>query len=201
MLNCELRTLQQKQQLVLTGTVARRNSIMKKAKPLHNLTRPDLEHELASRGVFKDGNVKVLQKELDSLTCGQQRVPALLFNCPQASLKNLCLCNYEVLPAEPLHDVGHHIENVFVEFPKHLKPSEEKAVDNTYNIAMGNKDSKRIADYRSALVQTAAVLQKSGALSSRALAVLKSLVEIQRIIYSPEEKRTPALILRYHNQA
>lgn len=75
----------------------------------------------------------------------------LSFNCPQASLTNLGLSNYEVLPTEPL-DVGHHIENVFVEFPKHLKPSEEKAVDNAYNKAMGNKDSKRTADYRSALL-------------------------------------------------
>ena len=66
-LNCELRTILQKKQLVLKGTVTRKNSLQKKGKPLSNLSRPEMECELASRGVFKDGNVKVLQRELDSI--------------------------------------------------------------------------------------------------------------------------------------
>lgn len=122
-LNCEIRTIQGKQQSVMKGAIARRNSMLKKAKPFQNLSRQDLEHELTSRGVFKEGTLKFLQSELDSHMRGLERVPALLFNYPQASLKDLGLDHYEILPAEPLHDVGHHTENVFAEFPKHLKPA------------------------------------------------------------------------------
>ena len=132
--------------------------------------------------------------------CGQQRVLALLYNFPQASLKDLGLVKYEVLPTEPLHDIGHHIENVFTKFAKHLKPAETQAVEDYYNTSIGNKDSKRTADYRTALVQTTALLQKSGVMSNKALAVLKSLVEIHRIPYS-SDKRSQAFILRYYNQA
>ena len=193
-LNCKLRTLHSKQQTILKGAIARRNSMLYKAKPLHSLSRPDLERELASREVFDSGSVKHLQGMLDKQMCGQQRVPALLFNCPKTSLKDLGLDRYEVLLMEPLHDIGHHIENVFTEFPKHLTLAETKLVEETIQTCIGNKDSKRTADYRKALVQTTALLQKSGAMTNKALTVFETLIEMQRILYPPDNKRSPALV-------
>ncbi|KAK3746096.1 hypothetical protein QZH41_004621 [Actinostola sp. cb2023] len=38
-------------------------------------------------------------------------------------------------------------------------------------------------------------------MSPKALSTIDTLVEMQQILYSPDEKRTPALILRYYNQA
>ena len=171
-----------------------------KAKPLHSLSRPDLERELVSREVFDSGSVKHLHGMLDKQMCGQQRVPALLFNCPKTSLKDLGLDRYEVLPTEPLHDIGHHIENVFTEFQKHLTLAETKLVEETIQTCIGNKDTKRTADYRKALVQTTALLQKSGAMTNKALTVFETLFEMQRILYAPDNNWSPALVLRYYNQ-
>jgi hypothetical protein len=86
---------------------------------------------------------------------GKQRVPTLLFHNPQQKLSELGLTDYEILPCEPLHYVGHHIENIFTELPRHLNDKESKAMVESLELCLGSKDQKRTADYRSALVKTA----------------------------------------------
>jgi len=152
-LNCPLISLQDRQDKVLSGSVARRKSIQQKAKPLKDLTKQELEEELGSRGIY-DGKTKLeLQNLLNDEMCGIQRVPALLFNNPLASLADLGLEDYEILPAEPLHDIGHHIENLLTELSCHLSTNESKLLEDSIEMCLGNKDSKRTVDYRAALVK------------------------------------------------
>ena len=132
---------------------------------------------------------------------GKQRVPALLINNPEASLSDFGLENYEILPCEPLHDIGHHIENVFAELPSHLSADESKVIEESIKLSLAGKESKRCADYRMALIKTTAVAHQSGKVSKEVLDVLDTLVEMQRILYANENCRSPALILRYYNQA
>lgn len=106
-LNCEFTSLEKRQKVVLQGPVARRNSCQKKAKPFYGLSKGELKQELASRQGKTKGDLKELLVE--SLQ-GKQRVPALLINNPEALLFDFGLDNYEILPCEPLHDIGHHIE-------------------------------------------------------------------------------------------
>ncbi|KAK3709657.1 hypothetical protein QZH41_010994 [Actinostola sp. cb2023] len=200
-MNCNLETLQTKQTSILKGAVSKHNSLQLKAKPLRGLSKKELEEKLASRGNFEDGTKKHLQNLLTEIMCGKQRVPALFFNIPEASPKTLCLDKYEILPCEPLHDIGHHIENFLTEFPNHLTEAESKVINECVEICLGNKDSKRTTDYRSTIVKTAALAHQSGIVSPKALSTIDILVEMQQILYSPDEKRTPALILRYYNQA
>ena len=116
-------------------------------------------------------------------------------------MKDLCLDKYEILPTEPLHDIGHHIENVFAELPHQLKAKEKKAFQESIAMCLGGKESKRGVDYRAALVKVTAYLRQNGLLSEKELQVLDTLTEMQRILYSTDEKRSPQLILRYYNQS
>jgi hypothetical protein len=97
-LNCPLISLQDRQDKVLNGIVARRKSLQHKPKPLKDLTKQELEQELGSRGIYDGQNKKQLQDLLTHKMCGMQRVPALLFNTPLASLTDLGLDKYEILP-------------------------------------------------------------------------------------------------------
>ena len=200
-LNCKLVTLEERQQAIMKGKVARQNSIQPKVKPLHGLTKTQLEQELVYRGIFNDGNKTQQQGYLTKEMRGKQRVPALLYNNPMVKLQDLGLQDYEILPTEPLHDIGHHIENIFTELPSHLSAQEAEALEDSVKLCLGNKDSKRTADYISALIKTTGYVQQSGVMSDKPQTVLNTLVEMQRILYSADDKRSPALILRYYNQA
>ena len=200
--NCKLVSLEDRQDAMMKpGTVARSNSLKQKSKPVGGLSKEQLGRELAARGVFSGRTKQELQHLLDMELHGIQRVPALLVNDPCKSLEELLLEKYEILPTEPLHDVAHHIENVFEQFPHHLEAQEGKAFQESITMCFGSKDSKRRVDYRAALVKTTAYLRQNHLLSEDKLQVLDTLTEMQRILYSSDEKRTPQLILCYYNQS
>ena len=75
---------------------------------------------------------------------GVQRVPALLYTAPMATLKSINCQDYEVLPFEPLHDihVGKHIQNILVELPAHLTAKEASIVSDIVNVSLGDKNTK-----------------------------------------------------------
>jgi len=200
-LNCEFTSLEKRQKAILQGTVARRNSYLNKPKPLNGLSIQELEQELASRNIYEGKNKADLQELLVKALQGKQRVPALLINKPEASLFDLGLDSYEILPCEPLHDIGHHIENVFAELPHHLTPEESKVIEESISLSLAGKESKRCVDYRMALIKTAAVAHQSGKVSKEVLDVFDTLVEMQRILYADDDSRSPTQILRYYNQA
>ena len=91
-----------------------------KAKPLQGLTKQQLEEELTSRHVYEGKTKQDLQELLTKEMHGIQRVPALITNNPEKNLEDLGLGDYEILPVEPLHDIGHHIAYFLTEYPKHL---------------------------------------------------------------------------------
>ena len=201
-LNCPIISFQNRIDAVMKlGTVSRANSIKQKLKPLSSLSKKELEKELGARGIY-DGNTKQeLQAKLDMELHGIQRVPALLVNVPDVSLDDLHLADYEILPTEPLHDIGHHIENVLAELPHHLAEKEKQVFEKCVSTCLDGKDSKRGFDYRVALLKTTAYAQQNKSLSETPLLILETLSEMQQILYCEEEKRSPCLILRYYNQS
>lgn len=181
------------------GTVSRRNTLQGKTKPLAGLSRPELEQELAARGIY-DGNTKQdLQRLLDEETHGIQHLPALLVcTNPKTPLADLNLHKYEILPVEPLHDVSHHIENLLTELPHHLSSKEKKAMQECIASCMGTNDIKRGCDWRETHIMTTSYLQKKKLLSDKPMQALETLTEIQRILYTSNEDRDPQTILRYY---
>lgn len=148
-LNCPVVTLQDIQDSILQGAVGRRRSIQLKTKPLEGLGKELLLEEVTSRGIYDGNTKKELQTILNKEMKGKKRVPALLYNVPEASLRELGLANYEVIPVEPLHDIGHHIENMLKEIPEHLPAPEASFIKDTSDLCLGNEDSRRTVDYRS----------------------------------------------------
>ena len=118
------------------------------------MAKAQLEHELASRGIFNDGNKTQQQGYLAKEICGK---PALRYNNPMGKLQGLGLQDYEILPTELLHDIGPHIENIFTELPSYLSAPEAEAMEDSIKLCLGNKDSKRTADNGSALIKTTGV--------------------------------------------
>lgn len=201
-LNCPIVSFQDRMDTVMKlGTVSRANSIKQKLKPLSNLSKKQLEKELGARGIYDGKTKQELQAKLDMELHGIQRVPALLVHTPDEPLKNLHPANYEILPAEPLHDIGHHIENVLTELPHHLEDKKRQVFDDCVSTCLDGKDSKRGVDYRAALLKITAYSQQNKSLSETPIFILETLSEMQRVLYCEEEKRNPRLILRYYNQS
>ena len=96
---------------------------------------------------------------------GIQCVPALLVHTPDIPLKHLHLANYEILPTEPLHDIGHHIENVWNELPHHLEDEQRQVFKDCVSMSLDVKDSKHGVDYRAGLLKITASSQQNKLLS------------------------------------
>ena len=139
----------------------------------------------------------MLEKLLNDEIHGIQRVPALCFANPQATLEELNLKNYEVLGCEPLHDVTGHVKNIFEAIPVYLEKTQKELFYTTLEVAFEGKDAKRGCDYRVALIKLAILLE--GKISLVAHKILTTMCEIQDILYSREEYRTNQTILRLHN--
>ena len=196
--SCHYLSSSDRQQLVLAGPLGRKNSLAKASKPFQNLRKDELIRELNARGIYEGESKKELEKLLTEELHGVQRVPALLYNNPTATLKSINCDKYEILSFEPLHDIGKHIENVLAELPFHLPQKEATAVKEVINCSIGSKDTKRTFDYRCALIILAKHSLKI-VTSNLVQQLLTTLVEIQRIAYSSESERTPKSVLRLHN--
>ena len=155
--------------------MALENSKSQKTKPLSGLTKKELEQELASRQIFENGNKTDLQNLLNKEMCRKQGIPALLFNNPAQNLSEFGLADYEILPCEPLHDVGHHIANIFTELPHHLEEKESKAMQWSLELCLESKDRKLTADYRSALLKTAGYLLQSSIMCNKPISIINTL--------------------------
>ena len=196
-LRSKMVSFQDKQKLLMKGVVSKKNSIDKVNAPLKNLTVHDLTRELTSRGIYEGETRKEKEKLLVEEMSGVQRVPALLYTAPMATLKSINCQDYEVLPFEPLHDIGKHIENILVELPAHLTAKEASIVSDIVDVSLGEKNTKRTFDYRCTIIKVAQ--HSRGKVAAKAQTLLDTLVEIQDIAYSTENSRTPRQILRLHN--
>ena len=55
--------------------------------------------------------------------------------------------HYEILGCEPLHDIKHHIENMYAELPHHLNKAEKKLMEEAIRLSLERKDINRGIDY------------------------------------------------------
>ena len=128
---CAHISLSERQKLILEGAIARRKTMAGNNKPVYQLKKAELLQELNSRKIYEGEKQEELKKLLVDELHGVQRVPALLFTNPLANLASINSDKYEILPFEPLHDVGKHIENVLVELPMHVSPEEATMINET----------------------------------------------------------------------
>ena len=181
------------------GHWARKHTLKEKLHPFKELNKQEIIEELISRKIY-DINTnrkceieKILKKEMR----GIQRVPSLLYHNPLITFLNKHLAKYEISSIEPMHDICGHIKNIFTELPSVLNENEKKVFNEIYQITIRNKQCKSACDYRLALLDI--VLVMKNILQSAILELLLTLVEIQRICYSPEKERTSKQILKLYN--
>jgi hypothetical protein len=190
-------SLAERQQVVLQGPIGQKKSLERNNKPFAKLSKQELIRELSGRGIYEGNRKDELEKLLTEELHGIQRVPALLFHTPNKGLETINCQNYEILPFEPLHDIGKHIENIFEELPHHLEKDQAKPILDVLDVSLNGKDTKRTFDCRCSLVQVS--LHTRGKIPSKAQHLLDTLVEIQQIAYASEEARTPRQMLRFHS--
>ena len=134
-----------------------------------------------------------LESELMSQLREVQRVPALLYSSPATPLEDLGLASYEALPCEPMHDLSNHVRYLLKELPKHLTGDQKRKLEETRELTLAGKETKRASDYRSAIILFS---RMRGFLTET---LLDTLVEMEEVLYSKDYKRCPRLILRYNN--
>ena len=115
-----------------------------------SISKADLILELHERKV-----TNFLQEqpkgELLNMYCeemaGIHRLPALLFEEPDATLESLHLHQYDVLSCEPLHTIKGHITNLFEELPRQVPKKLKNDFSGTIKASFNGKDAKRGSDY------------------------------------------------------
>ena len=192
-------TLKDRVERVNQGIWGRRKSIGT-LHPFAGLNKVQLKQELNSRNIynFNDNNKETMNKLLRHHLKGVQRVPSLFYSSPSIhNFHELHLENYEVSGVEPLHDIAGHIKNIIEEIPYHLDIEARKRFDEFLQTSLGQKDTKRSCDYRLALIEL--TYQLRYLINDDILQVLLTLIEIQRILYLPAEKRTAREVLKLTN--
>ena len=79
----------------------------------------------------------------------------------------------------------------------HVSQEEATIINETIELSLGNKETKRCFDYRCALIMvTNRIIGKA---SVEVQKLLQTLVEIQDIAYACEGSRSPGSVIRFHN--
>ena len=143
-----------------------------KLKLYKNLKNHEIVEELHERNITFNCNseTKVLQNLLDIEMHGIRRLPALFFDNPQKTLKEVGLEMYEVLNNELLHDIPHHTQNLYDELPKHLPKKMIKQFKQIIYVSFNGKDAKNFSDYRESLLMVCTWLMQ---ISNRTILQLK----------------------------
>ena len=128
---------------------------------------------------------------------GAKRLPILLLNNSLSDLNRLGLANYEITLVECMHDIANHIDNILVELPNHLKSEDKVKMIELLAVLNKENETKRCCDKRKILLQVTISLQYK--IEVNAYKLLRTLCEIQRILYLGDDFRTPKEILRLHN--
>ena len=117
-----------------------------KTKLYKNLRKHEIIDELHQRGIsiwLQDKKANLEDKLINEMH-GMQRFPSLM----QADQTIISMLeHYEMLGYEQLHDVKHHIENMYVELPHHLNKTEKRLMDETIQLSLERKEIKRRIDY------------------------------------------------------
>ena len=169
-------------------------------QPFQQMSKDDMIRECKGRNLPTDGLLKpALQSQLREELKGIQRVPALCFPDQSASMKDLNLTQYDVVPVEPLHDLKEHINNILKELPKHLTNEEKPLFEEAIEAVLSTKEKLRGADYRLCCIVLAIHLGSNCRLTIRRL--LYSLAELCESLYASSDKRTPWFVVAVQNPA
>ena len=198
-LMCKARTVKDLQRLATEGL---HGKVPCSIKPLYvpDLTVKEIRDELKSRGVMDVTRTrKHLQKELQDILKGVQRVPSLLLLNPQQSLTDLNLQDYTILDCEPLHDIKGHLINLFEELPSILPPTvrEECTARITKTLS---KEKKSAADLRATLIHLYLMVSKKD-VDWKITSLLQSILMVSEVLYSSDHERCPKLLLRLYVNA
>ena len=195
-----IKSIKDIQRKVVKGRFGSKNSLSKQTCPFEKLSSIELLEELKSRD-FDLENIKATKKELLPILKkelrGTKRVPVLLFDNPLIELKNLGLSKYEMSMVECMHDIAGHIDNILEELPHHLKLADKQKVNELLQVYYAEKDKKRCCDRRKMLLHLTQCLYQK--IDGKVHKLLKTLSEIQRILYLGDHFRTAKIILRLHN--
>ena len=195
-------SLEDKQDLVLRGKYGRANSLRKCTSPFENLSIDQLSDELKSRGIdIESKKLKMTKKDLipqiKMVLKGIKRLPILLLNNPLSRLSLIELANYEITMVACMHDIAYYIDNVFVELPNHAKPNDKIELNSYLDVYNAEKEKKRCCDRRMILLRLTRNTYLK--IDGKVHMLLRTLSEIQRILYLGDDFRTPKEILRLHN--
>ena len=198
----KVKSLPEKQHKVLQGIFGRINSIKRRTLPFEKLEVCQLEAELKSRNVDLT-NLKSTKKDLvprlRKALLGIKQVPILSLHKPVEDLSQMRLARYEIVMVECMHDIANHIDNILDELPHHLNKKDDDKVKfaQMIEIYKAGKEKKRCCDKRKILLQLTQNLRDE--IDGLVHKLLRTLSEIQRILYLGDDFRSPEEILRLHN--
>ena len=154
------------------------------------------EAELRSRDVDLT-NLKSTKKDLapalKKILRGIKRVPILLLHNPLKDLNQMGLARYEIAMVECMHGIANHIDNILEELPNHLKGDDKVKFTGMLETHKAEKEKKRCCEKRKILLQLTQHLHYE--IDGRVHRLLRSLSEVQRILYLGDDLRTSKEIL------
>ena len=124
-------------------------------------------------------------------------MPILLLNNPLKDLNQMGLGKYEIVMVECMHDIANHIDNILEELPNHLKGEDKAKFTEMLETHKAEKERKRCCDKRKILLQLTQNLHYE--IDGYVHRLLRSLTEIQIILYLGDDFQTSNEILRLHN--
>ena len=192
------RSLVDLQKLVILGKFGNSPGVL---KPFVNLSKEQLVQELRIRNVFDlTGNKAALMSRLQRELCGAQRVPTILINSPSQSLSEINLDGYTVLDCEPLHDLKGHLINLLPEIPHVLAGDNKRLVTELLQTLLLAKKQNGYSgsDLRICLIELDCLVQSLDVREEVKL-LLRTAVQISKILYSSDDKRSPKTILQLYN--
>ena len=173
-----------------------------KVKPLYvhvpDLLVNDIRKELNAQKIHVDTTQPrdELQKILQQILQGVQRVPSLLLLHPEKQLKDINLEHYTILACEPLHDLKCHLLNLFKELPSVLSSCNLECVQCIEKCPL--REKKKAAELLATAIQVYQMIRTCKS-DWKVRALVESIVRISEIMYANETERSPKMVLRLYN--
>ena len=101
-------------------------------------------------------------------------------------------------PDEALHDVSNYMKSICQELPSHMINNERKIIIEVIHQSLNDKEIRNSSDYRKSLLVVCAffIERFPGTYYNE---ILKTLAEIQKLLYLPGKERSTSKILRFYN--
>ena len=99
---------------------------------------------------------------------------------------------------EPCHDIPSRIKNVYTELPHDLNENKKEISEHAINTSFAKKNAKRSVDYRKSIIIVTTYCWGKNCIFAQLL--LETLLNIQILLYTGENKRNQPHIYRLNNQ-